>query len=128
MNPVHLGHLDMMNSAKNHLEAQGFAVIGGFISASHDTYVEPKCQNLGQAFMPATVRNDPVALTVRDTPWLEAGLWESSPARGSWPDYPIVVRDLGDQVFNRFGAANIVIFYVCGKDHFEKCMPAGHRM
>jgi len=78
--------------------------------------------------MPATARNELVGLTVSDSPWLEVGRWESSEARGSWPDYPTVVRNLGEEVFRHFGAANIVIFYVCGKELFEKGMPTGHRI
>ena len=103
-------------------------MIGGFISAAHDIYVETKCQHFRSEFMPATVRNDLVKLTVRDTPWLEAGLWQSSPARKSWKDYRCAVRSLGNEVYARFGAANIVIFYVCGKDHFEKSIPAIYQM
>ena len=36
-----------------------------------------------------------VDLSIADTPaavdWIRCGRWESSDARGSWPDYPVVV-------------------------------------
>ena len=28
--------------------------------------------------------------------WLHAGAWESSPQHSSWPDYPVVVKNLQD--------------------------------
>ena len=78
--------------------------------------------------MPSTVRNELVKLSVSDSPWLEAGLWESKDYHTSWPDYPYVVQNLGEEVYRQYGEANISIFYVCGKDHMDKCMPHGHLM
>jgi len=37
LNPPHLGHLKMMEAARSHLEeSEGFKVLGGFLSPSHD--------------------------------------------------------------------------------------------
>ena len=40
----------------------------------------------------------------------------------------VVVKNLSEEVYKTCGPANLVIFYVCGKDHFDKCMPMGHHM
>ena len=54
MNPVHLGHIDIMNSAKTKLEAEGYTVLGGWVSASHEKYVKPKAKSFGQHYMEST--------------------------------------------------------------------------
>jgi len=41
--PVHRGHLRMMELAKNELERRGAVVLGGYLSPSHDRYVQMKC-------------------------------------------------------------------------------------
>ncbi len=40
--PVHDGHIAMMETAKQEMEAQGYAVVGGFFSPAHDEYVSTK--------------------------------------------------------------------------------------
>lgn len=41
-NPIHKGHIDMMEMARQALNDKGFNVIGGYISPSHDDYVKTK--------------------------------------------------------------------------------------
>jgi nicotinic acid mononucleotide adenylyltransferase len=40
--PLHSGHIDMMNEAKDTMEFYGFDVIGGFISPGNDEYINQK--------------------------------------------------------------------------------------
>jgi nicotinic acid mononucleotide adenylyltransferase len=40
--PIHNGHLDMMELAKNAMIEQGHTVLGGYLSPSHDSYVSTK--------------------------------------------------------------------------------------
>ncbi len=40
--PIHHGHLDMMELAKNEMIQQGHLVLGGYLSPSHDSYVSTK--------------------------------------------------------------------------------------
>jgi hypothetical protein len=42
MNPVHLGHLNAMERARQHMTSLGYHVVGGFMSPTHDDYVRPK--------------------------------------------------------------------------------------
>ena len=43
--PLHLGHIHMMELAKTALEEKGFFVAGGYLSPSHDSYVLQKSSN-----------------------------------------------------------------------------------
>lgn len=49
--PPHLGHLDMMEVARERVEREGFDVIAGYLSPGHDEYMRLKC---GDEALPAT--------------------------------------------------------------------------
>ena len=40
--PIHEGHIYMMNFAKKTLEKNGYDVVGGFLSPSHESYISTK--------------------------------------------------------------------------------------
>jgi len=42
LSPVHVGHVASLDIARAVLEAEGLAVLGGFLSPSHESYVRPK--------------------------------------------------------------------------------------
>lgn len=42
MSPIHQGHIAMMFTARERIEQEGFQVVHGWISPSHDLYTEPK--------------------------------------------------------------------------------------
>lgn len=134
MNPVHLGHVDMFARARRCLEQEhGYSVLAGYISPSHEGYVRPKCEHFRQRYLDSDVRLECVRRAVHDSEWLECGAWEAAPARGSWPDYPVVVKALQSRLAGlerdlSLGGQKCTIFYVCGLDHFKKCnLSAGLR-
>jgi hypothetical protein len=43
-NPVHSGHVNAMQRARDYLTSLGFYIVGGYISPTHDDYVKPKMQ------------------------------------------------------------------------------------
>ena len=51
MSPIHRGHVAMMVHAKAALEREGWAVLGGFVSPSHDLYVGPKARRKRTPFV-----------------------------------------------------------------------------
>ena len=64
--------------------------------------------------------------------WLSVGRWESDLSHSYWPDYPVVLDALASAADARLRAAGIdgagagpddgiVVFYVCGTDHAQKC-------
>ena len=130
MNPVHLGHVDMLVRARRCLEQEhGFSVLAGYISPSHEGYVRPKCEHFKQQYLESDVRLECVRRAVQDSDWLECGAWEAAPAHSSWPDFPVVVKALqshlsGPDGLERdltLGGQKCTVFYVCGLDHFQKC-------
>jgi len=44
LNPLHRGHINAMQRARDHLLSLHLNVIGGFLSPTHDDYVKPKMQ------------------------------------------------------------------------------------
>merc|ERR1712139_391229 len=39
---------------------------------------------------------------------------------GSWPDFPVVIKNLQEQLM-ALGHTGVTVFYCCGYDHFMKC-------
>ena len=121
LNPIHKGHVHMMTRAKEGLEARGWTVWCGFMSPSHDLYLDYKQKwgHLGSLDVAsATHRIAMAELTLQDQPWLQVGRWESG-QHGYWPDYPEVIESLllcVQQVDPK-----MVVFYVCGSDHARNC-------
>lgn len=130
MNPVHLGHVDMFARARRCLERDhGFSVLAGYISPSHEGYVRPKCEHFKQTYLESDKRLECVRRAVQGSDWLECAAWEAAPARGHWPDFPVVIKALqshlsgpdGGERELSLGGQKCTVFYVCGLDHFKKC-------
>mmetsp|Transcript_29811 Transcript_29811/g.35150 ORF Transcript_29811/g.35150 Transcript_29811/m.35150 type:complete len:380 (+) Transcript_29811:310-1449(+) len=62
-NPVHKGHLECLEIAKAHLQAQGVSVIGGFLQPSSDSYVS---QKLGAEAMSFNERVEVCFLAIKE--------------------------------------------------------------
>ncbi len=72
--PIHRGHVEMMELAKAAVEGEGMAVLGGYISVSHDAYVLPKC---GPATPSAAQRLAMCEAALADHEWLMVDPWEA---------------------------------------------------
>eukprot|EP00466_Bigelowiella_natans_P003033 jgi/Bigna1/86722/estExt_fgenesh1_pg.C_130064 len=121
--PVHIGHVDMLVRAKVAMEKNGYTVLGGWLSPSHDSYVSGKLH--GQFYAEAKHRAQCVKLLLEeDFAWIKVSTWECS-VEGRWPDYPEVVgaaeANLHKQEFVRKSGKSIDIIYVCGEAHARKC-------
>lgn len=118
LNPVHLGHVAMFDRARDALESEhGFAVVGGFLSPSHDAYLSGKYRD-PTTFFPAVQRLAMCAAATKDHPFLAVTSWESS-VSGHWPDFPEVTARLGGVLEERFPGEDIGVIYLCGQDHFR---------
>jgi len=73
-NPVHSGHVQLMESARAELEARGYFVAGGYLSPSHDSYVSTK---LGEQALSAVLRLDLCQAVTASSGWLMASGWEA---------------------------------------------------
>lgn len=112
--PLHDGHLQMMHTARDILTHQGFAVVGGFFSPSHDEYVLKKCAH--QSGWSAPYRLEKINHTLRDSPWLMADPWEALyvPKAIGFGD---VFMRLQSYLHHHLPGENITVAYVFGSDN-----------
>ncbi|MBX9952510.1 MAG: hypothetical protein K2Y39_25275, partial [Candidatus Obscuribacterales bacterium] len=73
-NPIHKGHLESMEIARQELESRGYFVAGGYMSPSHHSYV---CEKLGNQALPPQQRLELCHLATADSDWLMASGWEA---------------------------------------------------
>lgn len=73
--PLHHGHLDMMELAKNEMVQQGHFVLGGYLSPSHDSYVSTK--HNGSAHLLNAHRLRLCHEAVAQSEWLMVDPWEA---------------------------------------------------
>lgn len=136
-NPIHRMHLEVFKSAKTYLEeTHKFCVIGGqiskmrsrndsnfrylgFISPSHDQYVEAK---LADDFIPSVDRLKMIELAIQDAgeaSWLVADGWEAN--RPNFISFSSVTWALDRQLKQKFPNEKIVVMYLCGADLILRC-------
>ena len=125
LNPVHRGHVMMLEKAKLTLEAHNpnIPVVAGFLSPSHELYARPKSEYGGHAYFSSEHRATMCDLSTEDSTWLSCGRWEMS-QDGFWPDFPEVANNLASHLgsFDSISSkVEVEVFYVCGTDHFTKC-------
>ena len=130
MNPIHRGHVAMLESAAAQInndegadqqQRQGAAVVvGAFLSPSHDQYLDGKFGR--KSHLSAAARLHCAAVALRDHPLVRLGAWECQ-REERWPDFPVVCRALQEALVARYDvqALNLRLYYVCGEDHYEKC-------
>ena len=123
MNPVHLGHVDLIHQSVLRLIKAGYTVIGAWLSPSHDLYVQPKARKNRTIGLSAPFRVKAARLTITSDPLIDVGLWESSLNITNWldSDYPKVCSALQKKMEDEFKSSkysgNITVFYACGSDH-----------
>lgn len=71
--PLHEGHIKMMELAKKELEKKGYNIIGGYFSPSHDSYVLTKPYNCRKASERVAASQE----YIKDSSWLMIDPWES---------------------------------------------------
>ena len=121
LSPTHRGHVALLAAARTTLESKGWAVLGGFLSPSHDLYVGPKAAANGSSHANAAHRVAIAELVAAERPWIEVATWEARQA-GRWPDFPVVAADCAQTLARRKARlGEVSVFYVCGVDHFRKC-------
>lgn len=112
--PIHYGHIQMMEAAKEAVEKRGFQVIGGYISPSHDKYVKAKTKH---QWMPIHQRLALIKELVKKTSWLEIDPWEGVFNKVAINFTDVVVR-LQKYVKHHTGV-DVPVMYVCGGDNFR---------
>jgi nicotinic acid mononucleotide adenylyltransferase len=117
MNPVHRGHISLMEQSIARLYKAGYKVIGAWISPSHDIYVQSKALKLKTIDLSAQFRVEVTKLTVAHDYLIDVGLWESS--QDKFVDFPDVCLSLKKHIEEEvdFKDDEITVFYACGADH-----------
>jgi nicotinate (nicotinamide) nucleotide adenylyltransferase len=110
--PPHKVHFEMFREAKEFLERRDMKVIAGFMSPSHDAYLEKKN---GNVLFSGRDRLKMVELGLTDSDWVRASDWEMS--QRSFTDYPEVVKWHKELVRSTLPSnARVKVMYVCGSD------------
>merc|ERR1719491_2062891 len=127
MNPIHLGHVQLLHQARERLEQCGFGVVGAWASPSHDGYVLPKCKALNTLGLTSAFRVEIARRAVENDSLVAVGSWEAE-FPGRWPDFPEVTEALQEELSQLPDADKLIgpggrpqVFYACGTDHAEKC-------
>jgi len=131
-NPPHVGHVALLQKARECIEKQGFTVLTAFLSPSHDAYVQPKARNLGTLGFSSAFRIEVASRTAAADEIVEIGEWEAK-QRG-FVDFPGVCLNLKDTMKKWLSKSlpaeapakqqlidGMTLFYCCGSDHAIKC-------
>jgi len=111
----------MFEEAKTKINVNEKAhVVAGFLSPSHDSYVNHKLHNTD--FESGYHRAKMIELAVKNSSWLSVHRWEIS--QSMFVDFPYVIRAIAEYIKKKYKAtpfANIQVSYLCGADHAERC-------
>lgn len=122
LNPVHLNHLRMFQTARAFIERNTeFGVIGGYLCPAHDKYVRSKCRADSSQAIPAKHRVRLCQLMVQDSSWIDCNRWEVTRNTG-FLDYPTVLEHCHAYMLGTLGPS-VRTMYVCGIDELAKLAP-----
>ena len=97
MNPIHLGHTDIMETAKRAIEKdQNIKVIAGFISPTHEIYLKDKARTTGMKLFPAADRLKMVQLATSNSDWLSCDEWECK--QKQFINFPDVAQQMAKKI------------------------------
>lgn len=111
--PIHDGHIYMMEFAKEALEKKGYHVIGGYLSPSHESYVSTKPYYKINAYE----RLDLCQECVKDSKWLMIDPWESIYVK-TYINFTDIIQRL-ELYLKKHVNPNIQVAYVFGGDNSE---------
>lgn len=112
-NPPHLGHVQLMNSARAELELRGYHVAGGYLSPSHDAYVSTKC---GAQAQDAVTRLALCQVVTAASEWLMTADWEALGVDRA-VNFTDVILWLEAYLARHIDTTAIEVFYVFGSDN-----------
>lgn len=112
-NPLHEGHIHMLEIAKQELISRGLNVVGGFLSVCHDDYVQNKTNNSDSAFK----RVYDSQIKVENSEWIAIDTYESlyMPTTINFTENIERLK----RYIKRWLNIDVQIAYVCGGDNAE---------
>ncbi len=111
--PIHDGHLYMMDFAKKALEEKGYNVVGGYLSPSHESYVSTKPYYKINAYERLHLCQE----CIKDSNWLMIDPWESIYVK-TYINFTDIIQRL-EQYLRKHVNPNIQVAYVFGGDNAE---------
>jgi len=110
--PLHPGHINMMEKAKEHLEKNGYNVIGGFISPGHDEYISAKNK---EKAIPIHYRIRTITEMIKNHDWLSVDPWEGMFCKVAVNFTDVYIRL--EAYISEHLKKDIPIFFVSGGDN-----------
>lgn len=111
--PIHDGHLYMMDFAKKVLEKNGYNVVGGYLSPSHESYVSTKPYYKTKSYERLELCQE----CVKDSKWLMIDPWESIYVK-TYINFTDIIQRL-ELYLKKHINPNIQVAYVFGGDNSE---------
>ena len=111
--PIHDGHIKMMEDAKKVLNENGYNVVGGYLSLSHEDYIVTKPYYISDQY--ERVNEDREYLKNND--WLMIDPWESIYVR-TIINFTDVIKRL-EQYLQKHVSKKIKVAYIFGGDNVE---------
>jgi nicotinic acid mononucleotide adenylyltransferase len=113
--PIHEGHIEMMTLAKKALEADGYEVLGGYLSPGHDAYISQKAGNDAIPIQKRIAAVQKMILEQNMQDWLMVDPWEGLFCSVA-VNFTDVMQRLSNYLAQHLGQ-EIPVFYVCGGDN-----------
>lgn len=125
--PIHEGHIKMMEEAKMVLSNDGYDVIGGYLSLSHDDYISTKPYYISDQYERINEGRE----YLKNNDWLMIDPWESIYVRTPINFTDVIERlkkylqkyiDKRIKVAYIFGGDNVEFMYCFEKDGIAVCL------
>lgn len=125
--PIHDGHIKMMEEAKKVLSNDGYDVIGGYLSLSHDDYISTKPYYISDQYERINEGRE----YLKNNDWLMIDPWESIYVRTPINFTDVIERlqkylqkyiDERIKVAYIFGGDNVEFMYCFKKDGIAVCL------
>lgn len=111
--PIHEGHLYMLDFAKKALAKKGYSVLGGYISPSHEKYISTKPYYKTNTYE----RLDLCQECVKNSSWLMIDPWESVYVK-TYINFTDIIQRL-ELYLRKHVNSKIKVAYVFGGDNSE---------
>ena len=128
LNPIHIGHLNILKIAADNLIKKGYEILCCFISPSSDDYLnDKKSWTKNFVYFPFELRLEMLKLAIKEynnNPNnkkynIRIHDWEGR-QDGPWIDAPFVKQHIEEDIKKYFPKEEIYTYYVCGSDNYNK--------
>ena len=113
--PIHEGHIDMMALAKKEVEANGYTVLGGYLSPGHDEYINQKATDKAIPIQERIAGIQKMIIEQAAADWLMVDPWEGLFCSVAI-NFTDVIQRLSNYLEKHLGQ-EIPVFYICGGDN-----------